>query len=119
VDNEELMERVRELRGRGLSPKLIARSLGVPQAVVVPLVRAIAAADQVDIAGQPVVGCWVNAGWSNGLAVDGHPEWPDSPSDVAGLAQVLVAREQTRRRPHSVCGYLVDVYCSASRTPMG
>jgi hypothetical protein len=119
VDNEELMAQVRELRGRGMSPKLIARSLGVPQAVVVPLVRAIAAADQVDIGEQPVVGCWVNAGWSNGLAIDGHLEWPDSPSDVAGLAQVLVAREQTRHRPHSVCGYLVDVYCLGVKNTYG
>ncbi len=113
------MDRVRELRGRGLSPKLIARSLGVSQSVVVPLVRAVAAAEQMDIAEQPVVGCWVNAGWSNGLAFDSHPEWPDSPSDVEGLVQVLVAREQTRHRPHSVCGYLVDAYCLGVKNAYG
>jgi len=113
------MEGVRELRGRGLSPKLIARSLGVSQSVVVPLIRVIAAADQVDIAEQPVVGCWVNTSWSSGLAFDGHPEWLDCPSDMGGLARVLVAREQTRRRPHSVCGYLVDVYCLGVKNAYG
>jgi hypothetical protein len=84
-------------------------------------VRAIA---QQATAAEPeaaVVGCWVSPGWSTGLTVDGHEDWPDtSPSreGTDGLAGVAVAR---RHRPHrvSVCGYLVDVYCLGVKDVIG
>ena len=37
----ELIERVRELRQRGRTPKEIARILGLPPAAVAPLIRAV------------------------------------------------------------------------------
>jgi hypothetical protein len=43
MTNPELIERVRELRQRGRTPKEIARALGLPPAAVAPLVRAVAA----------------------------------------------------------------------------
>jgi orotate phosphoribosyltransferase-like protein len=43
MTHEETIARIRELRGRGLSPKEIARSLGVRRAVVTDVVRALAA----------------------------------------------------------------------------
>lgn len=117
---DDLVDRVRELRLEGRSPKEIARVVGLRPADVIPIVRALAretAAAQTEPA---VVGCWVSHGWSAGLTVDGHPEWPDQPSSLGsqGLACVAVAR---RHRPHrvSVCGYLVDVYCLGVKNALG
>lgn len=45
MGSQQLMERARELRERGCSPKQIARVLGMPPATVAPLVRAVAAAE--------------------------------------------------------------------------
>lgn len=71
--------------------------------------------------GPGLAGCWVSPGWSTGLTVDGHPEWPDIADKHAadgGVATVLVAR---RERPHrvSVCGYLLDVYCLGVKNTLG
>ena len=43
MDTEEQTARIRTLRAKGLSPKDIARALGVPPATAARLVRAIAA----------------------------------------------------------------------------
>lgn len=119
--DDELLDRVRELRAAGRSPKEIARALGVRPATVAPLVRAIAQEAAVADQEPPVAGCWVSPGWSTGLTVDGHEDWPDAatPDDGAeGVACVAVAR---RHRPHrvSVCGYLVDVYCLGVKDALG
>ncbi|MGH8906023.1 MAG: hypothetical protein ACRD0K_05825 [Egibacteraceae bacterium] len=93
MPDDELRCRVRELRAAGRSPKRIARALGVRPAAVSPLVRLIAQEPA-------LVGCWVSPGWSRGLSVDGHDEWPDTdqPNDgTEGLAGVVVAR---RHRSH-------------------
>jgi len=71
--NPETIERVRELRQRGRTPKEIARALGLPPAVA-PLIRMVAAAQPAREAA--LVGCWVSEGWAAGLIVTGHPEWP-------------------------------------------
>jgi hypothetical protein len=121
MDHEELTARVRTLRARGRSPKEIARALGVPPATVTPLIRTIAAEQQTDAPAPQLVGCWVSAGWSDGLTVTGHPEWPDAPtrdSGVSGLASVLVAR-QARHDKRSVCGWLVDAYCLGVKDIIG
>jgi hypothetical protein len=65
-----LIERVRELRKRGRTPKEIARVLGLSPAAVVPLIRAVAAAQPKREA--PLAGCWVNQGWAAGLTVAGQ-----------------------------------------------
>lgn len=69
--------------------------------------------------------CWVSRGWSDGLTVDGHPEWPDAGHDIvdvdrgcSGLVGVLIAREHRRSRL-SVCGYLVDAYCLGVKDALG
>src|SRR6266540_3634764 len=90
MGSEDLMGRVRALRARGYAPKQIARALGVPPATVAPLVRAIAAADQAGAAERKLVGCWVSPGWSEGLTVQGHPEWPDvDAADAVAYARSL------------------------------
>jgi hypothetical protein len=121
MDTEELMGRVRALRQKGSSPKEIARALGVQPATVAPLVRAIAAADQAHPAEPRTVECWVSPGWSEGLTVHGHPEWPDvqaANSGTSGLVALLVARDAGRGRVR-VCGYLVDAYCLGVKNTIG
>ncbi|MGH3980622.1 MAG: helix-turn-helix domain-containing protein [Pseudonocardiaceae bacterium] len=118
---DDLLDRVRGLRAAGRSPKEIARALGMRPAAVAPLVRTIAAEAMVADPEPAVVGCWTNPGWSTGLTVDGHEEWPDITTAnhaASGLVGVVVAR---RHRPQrvSVCGYLVDVYCLGVKDTLG
>jgi hypothetical protein len=121
MDRKELMGSVRALRGQGRTPKQIARALGLPPAVVAPLVRAIAAEDRANAPEREITGCWVNPGWSEGLTVAADTGWPDAgtaDSGASGLVSVLVAREEGRGRA-SVCGYLVDVYCLGVKDVVG
>ena len=121
MDSQELLGRVRALRVRGYSPKQIARSLGVPPATVAPLVRTIAAADQAGAAERKLLGCWVSPGWSQGLTVKAHPEWPNvdaADAGAQGLVSVLVTREE-RYGKVRVCGWLVDVWCLGVKDVVG
>lgn len=117
MTDEELLCNVRALRAKGFSPKQIARSLGVRPAVVAPLVRTIAADNRAD---EEQIDCWINAGWSAGLTVSGHPEWQDPGGDQAsGLVTILVARKRRHRRDVGVCVYLLDVYCLGVKNALG
>jgi hypothetical protein len=121
MGSEDLMGRVRALRARGYAPKQVARALGVPPATVAPLVRAIAAADQAGAAERKLVGCWVSPGWSEGLTVQGDPEWPDvdaADAGAQGLVSVLVTRQERYGRVR-VCGWLVDVWCLGVKDVVG
>jgi len=121
MDTEEQTARIRTLRAKGLSPKDIARVLGVPPATAARLVRAIAAEQNTDPAQRDVLHCWVNPGCSVGLTIHGHRQWPDLPqpqTGAAGLVAVLVARDAGRSRV-SVCGYLVEVYCLGVKNTIG
>jgi hypothetical protein len=83
MPDDELLERVRELRARGRSPKEIARAIKVRPATVTPLIRRLAAAEPQEKEA-PLIGCWVNQGWSSSVRFTGHPEWPDSgPGDTS------------------------------------
>jgi hypothetical protein len=120
VDRGEVVDRVRELRAKGVSPKAIARAVGLPPSQVTPMLRALAEENEAGAA-QRRVECWVSPGWSNGLRVDPDRQWPDDAgADVqaGGLASVLVAREEGRGRV-SVCGHLVDVYCLGVKNAIG
>jgi hypothetical protein len=121
--DDELQSEVRELLASGASTNHIARTLGVPRGQVAPLVRSIrrersAAADV-----PPVHGCWVSAGWSDGLTVEPARDWPDrhrEGADTTGLVGVVVARETRRGADDvSVCGYLVDTYCLGVKDALG
>jgi hypothetical protein len=121
MNHEETMRSVRALRTRGLSPKEIARALGVRVAVVAPLVRELAAGRSASAQEARVVGCWVTPGWREGLGVDEHPEWPRGTAardGGSGLVGVVVAREH-RNRKVSACGYLVDVWCLGLKNALG
>ncbi|MER7502178.1 helix-turn-helix domain-containing protein [Nonomuraea pusilla] len=118
MDSAELKDRVRELRGEGRSPKEIARALKVAPSIVAPLVRELAAeAGPVE---PEVVGCWMNVGWSAGLAVDPARGWVDEAPDAGagGMVCVLVARRHTWDKM-TVCGYLADVYCLGVKNTIG
>ncbi|HEY2202521.1 MAG TPA: hypothetical protein VGH56_11575, partial [Solirubrobacteraceae bacterium] len=68
VIDEQTTQRVRELRSRGLSPKEIARNLGIRPAVASDLVRKLAA--ERDPTATERIDCMLNAGWSTGLKID-------------------------------------------------
>ncbi|GCB47888.1 hypothetical protein [Streptomyces sp. NL15-2K] len=117
--DEELLARIRELRVRGSTPKQIAKALGLRPAQAAALVRRVAEAALTNTAPdeRPVVGCWVNAGWSAGLDMAEAPDWaaadplgqePDP--GTGGFAQILLARQERASRV-TVTGFLVDVYC--------
>jgi hypothetical protein len=116
----EIIERVRELRARGCTPKVIARTLELTPAEVAPLIRAVAAGAESSSAEPELVDCWVSRGWSDDLIVPPRPEWPDAdaPEGITGLAGVLVARRAPRRRV-SACGYLVDTHCLGVKNALG
>jgi len=116
MNDAELQARVRELHAEGASTNHIARVLGVPRGSVAPLVRAIDREERSGTAEPAVSGCWVSAGWSSGLTVDGARDWPDrqrpGTESTSGLVAVLVARGPRRAGGDvSVSGYLVDTYC--------
>jgi orotate phosphoribosyltransferase-like protein len=73
MPDTELMERVRELRERGCTPKEIARALRVPPATVAPLIRALGAAGG-RVQRPQLIGCWANSGWSSSVTVEDDPE---------------------------------------------
>jgi transcriptional regulator with XRE-family HTH domain len=118
------LDRIRELRERGLTAKEIARSVGLPPSHVTQLLRTVAAAEMVDPAQRPVVECWVSRGWSAGLTVPDRPDWPvdrveeEDEEPAAGLVGVVVAREAGRDRV-SVCGWLVDTFCLGVKNGWG
>jgi hypothetical protein len=120
VTDADRLERVRELRAAGRSPKEIARALGVRPSVAAQLVREVAR-QAAEAAPEPaVVGCWVSEGWSAGLTVAGDHDWPDRSREdgESGLAMVAVARRHKPQRV-SVCGYLVDTYCLGVKNALG
>ena len=122
VQPDDRLERVRALREQGRNPKEIARILGVRPAEASQLVRAAAALAQDDAPEPALVGCWVNPGWSTGLAIGDHPGWPlddDPDGESQGLISVLVARRGGRYGKAAVCGYLADVYCLGVRNALG
>ena len=121
VETIHVLDRVRELRAAGYSPKQIAKALDLRPAVVTPLVRKLAADETAARPEPEVFGCWVSPGWSIELTVAGPNDWPDIPipdAGPAGLASIVVAR---RHRPQrvSVCGYLVDTHCLGVKDALG
>ncbi len=119
--DKQTTQRVRELRARGLSPKEIARSLGIRPAVVSDLIRTLAVERDTASTDTDRIDCLLNAGWSTGLKIDNHPEWsdPDADQSTGGLVTALVARRRRDRRGATVCIYLLDVYCLGVKNAMG
>jgi hypothetical protein len=118
MESDDLLARAQSLRARGVTPKAIAKTLGITRADADALVRRIAQASATRPA---LVGCWVNAGWSQGLSWSDHPEWHDDGSggdDVPDLVSVLVIREH-RYDKLIACAYLVDAQCLGVKDALG
>ncbi len=114
MTDHRILDEVRDLRARGLSPKAVARHLGLRPSEVTPLIREIAAQRDAEVVERALVGCWVSPGWSRGLTFPSRPEWVAYDTDETeydgGLVQVVVARAAPRGRV-SVASFLVDVFC--------
>lgn len=122
MSEDNVLEIVKAMRGRGMSPREIARALDVPPAVITPLVRRVAQADSAG-AEQPaaVAGCWVSPGWSAGLLVEHRDGWKDvdlGPDGPEGMALVVVARAGRHDRL-SLCGWLLDTFCLGVKNAIG
>ena len=119
MTDEQTIQRVRELRTGGLSPKEIARHLGIRPAAISDLVRKLAS--ERDDTELERIDCLLNAGWSTGLRIDGHSGWrdPDADESTGGLVTALVARRRRHRHGATVCVYLLDVYCLGVKNAMG
>lgn len=111
MDREGLVTEIRVLRARGLTPKAIAKALGIRRAEADEVIREIArAARSLESA---LIGCWISSGWSHGLSWSDRPDWRegaeelDDRNGVPGLVTVLVVREH-RYEKVSACAYLVD-----------
>lgn len=108
MTNSEVLERVRELRERGRTPKEIARALGLPPSAVTPLIREVAASQPPKA--DALITCQVSPGWAAGLTVKGHDDWPGvADSGGSGMASVLIARDKGGKV--SMCSYLLDTWC--------
>jgi hypothetical protein len=69
MPGDELLERVRELRARGRSPKEIARALKVRPAAVTPLNRQLAAAEPQETEAPRAIG------YARGLGFEPHADF--------------------------------------------
>jgi hypothetical protein len=120
IDSEQIQS-IRQLRDQGLSPKEIARTLGMRPAAVADLVRKLAAERHAADPDTDHIDCLLNAGWSTGLKVHGHLEWrdPGANDGADGLVTALVARRRSHRRGATACVYLLDVYCLGVKNAMG
>jgi hypothetical protein len=120
MDQSELLDEVGTLRSAGLTPKQIARTLGLRPSQVGALIRA--SAKQRAVAVEPALaGCWINRGWSSGLRLPPQTEWRDPGADdgeLPALAIVVVARER-RYGKVSACSFLVDAQCLGVKNVIG
>ncbi len=121
MTSEQLLDRVRELRDAGRTPKEIARALKMPPSAVAPLIRSVAAAEG-RTREDALIGCWISPGWSSSVLAPERPDWPGSaPSERtghSGLVTVLVARDRAGSTA-GVCFYLVDTWCLGLKDAAG
>jgi hypothetical protein len=121
MPTQQLLDRVRELRDAGRTPKEIARALKMPPSAVAPLIRSLAAAEG-RTKEDALIGCWISPGWSSSVQAPQRPDWPGSaPSERtghSGLVTVLVARDRGGSTA-GVCFYLVDTWCLGLKNAAG
>jgi hypothetical protein len=121
MTDEPTSDRVRQLRAQGLSPTEIARNLGIRPAEAASIVRQHARQNDTQDGDAERFECLLNAGWSTGLQINGHPEWHDPGAEATpgGLVTALVARRRRHRRGASICVYLLDVWCLGVKNALG
>ena len=110
--DEHVITQVQALRANGLTPKSIARSLGISVSEATAALNSTAPVDDPD---EPR--CWINTGWSHRLDLSDAPRWAalDRPTDqddeAGGLAAILIARDVMYSNKALVAGFLLDVWC--------
>jgi len=121
MPTEQLLDRIRELRNAGRTPKEIARAVKMPPSAVTPLIRSVAATKG-RTQEAALIGCWISPGWSASVQAPERPERPGSaPSERtghSGLVTVLVARDRGGPKA-GVCFYLVDTWCLGLKDTAG
>ncbi|ASC71358.1 uncharacterized protein XM38_023100 [Halomicronema hongdechloris C2206] len=115
----EQEQHIAELRQRQLSPKQIARNLGLRPAEVKAVIQAQAKATTQDRIARgelpPLEQCLINEHAAQQL-LDPSPE-ASIEDGVGGLAQVFVVRREGMR--YLVASYLVDYWCLGVKDAMG
>lgn len=112
--DEQLVAQVQNLDQQGRSAKAIARTLGVNLADVVGVLNG---AVKIAAPGRGEPRCWVNAGWSRSVDLEGAPQWTGldpgafDAEEGQGLVTVLVAADSARSTKAQVAGFLLDVWC--------
>lgn len=119
--NPEQQQEILDLRARKLTPKQIARKLGLKVSEVngflqaraqeTALVRA--ASGELD----PIAKCFVNTVCAKSL-LEGKGNQPQEDEGVGGLGLVSVARSPGANR-FEVCNYLVDYWCLGVKDILG
>jgi hypothetical protein len=97
VTDSELLDRIRQLRGQGCSPKEIARALEIRPSVVSPLVRQVGAEQAANASEPALAGCWVNQGGARSSASlatpNGRADLPlAGPNDDTGWVMRTLTR---------------------------
>lgn len=123
--DSQTREKIAEFRLQGVTPKGIARRLGLRPAEVSELLREQAARDEAER--EPLLDAasataYISAGWSAGLGVSGPAAaWAEQDPDRmsgTGLASVLWTHSQRYGRV-TVCGCLLDLYCLGVKDALG
>lgn len=115
---------IAKLRSEGLTPKAIARQLGLRPAEVTAAIQRIAASAPKNELGT-FEGAWIGSHWTEGLGfADEVAGWQKlDPADhehpgAGGLTEVLVARHH-RYDEVVIAGYLVDLWCLGVKDTYG
>ncbi len=118
MDPEQLKE-IYRLRDRQVSPKQIARKLGLRPVEVSAAIRdratseAIARAERGEL--NPLKSCLINASAAQHLlGVASGDGFKDEPS---GMAQIIIARQD--RSQLEVCSFLIDYWCLGLKNALG
>lgn len=118
----EQQQEILKLRALNVTPKQIARKLGLKGAEVTAFIKeqaqevALAKAQSGELA--PIDKCLVDTRCAKRLLFDNSSEKDSSHDGIGGLGLVLVART-TGYNSYSVCTYLVDYWCLGLKDTLG
>jgi hypothetical protein len=115
--NPEQEQAILELRQKKLTPKQIARQLGLKVAEVTRFIKARGEETAIDLAAKgelaPITECLINTNSAKRLLEKAEIE-----DGVGGLAAVIITRNIGHNRLLS-CSYLVDYWCLGVKDVMG